>query len=438
MRIVGGAAAVIGLGSAAFVLALTGRSGPATTDPDAVAVPAELAGYSHLTGRVSDSAPGAAVALYQHGFGVELLDSPQAVVLGAGGDTYRRVDVAERRAGAETQGDPAPMLLSPDGTKVAVGDHDTDRPDVVVVDLVTGETTEHALPAGRSVVPVAWSSDGRTVAHLLSPEPTSPYSGGRITGDVGLLDLSDDSTTVLEERTAVAAAFSPDGSELAVERTGTAARISVVDLGTEARRDVEADGVLAGPAAWSPDGRLLATTTTRPDPGAPGEPPGRPTGLTFVDVADAGAEVPAPLPLSLAGPGRVLGWSGPEEVVVLLDTENDDPCCGSDTLTLSGVPLDGSAPAPLMRLTDLGSFGVGRFQLASATVDDLRVVRPTEVDRGPWPLALRGCLVLLVGLVAWLVARSALRRRSRRGSTRHPSPSPRPATDVRQLTDQRR
>ena len=141
-----------------------------------------MAGYSHLTGSVSSSPPGPAVALWQHGYGVEFLDFPQAVVLGAGGDTYRRVDVAEERAGSETQGDPAPMLLSPDGTRVAVGDHDVERPDVVVVDLTTGETTTHALPAGRSVVPVAWSSDGETLASLVSDEATNPYSGGRITG----------------------------------------------------------------------------------------------------------------------------------------------------------------------------------------------------------------------------------------------------------------
>ena len=109
-------------------------------------MPRELAGYSYLTGSVSSSPPGPAVALFQHGYGVEFMDFPQAVVLGAGGDTYRRVDVAEGRAGAETQGDPAPMLLSPDGRYVAVGDHDTDDPDVAVVDLTTGETTTHALP----------------------------------------------------------------------------------------------------------------------------------------------------------------------------------------------------------------------------------------------------------------------------------------------------
>ena len=90
-------------------------------------MPEELAGYSHLTGSVSSSPPGAVAALWQHGYGVEFPDFPQAVVLGAGGDGYRRVDLAEERAGGETQGDPAPMLLSPDGTRVAVGDHDIER-----------------------------------------------------------------------------------------------------------------------------------------------------------------------------------------------------------------------------------------------------------------------------------------------------------------------
>ena len=109
------------------------------------------------------------------------MDFPQAVVLGAGGDTYRRVDVAEDRAGAETQGDPAPMLLSPDGRYVAVGDHDTTEPDVAFVDLTTGKTSTYDLPQGRSVIPVAFSADGGSLAVLLSDEPTNPYraSGSR-------------------------------------------------------------------------------------------------------------------------------------------------------------------------------------------------------------------------------------------------------------------
>ena len=414
MRVAGVLSVVVGLGAVALVVVVT-AAGPTTpAGTGEAAVPEQLASYSHMTGSVSASAPGRAIALFQHGYGVELLDFPQAVVLGAGGDSYRRVDAAEDRAGPETQGDPAPMLLSPDGTKVAVGDHDTDNPDVVIVDLLTGATTTHPLPTGRSVIPVAWSSDGETLAHLLSDAPTNPYSGERITGEVGLLDLTDDTTTLLPDREATAVAFSPDGSELAVEVAGaTAPSLSVVDLESDARRDIESDGVLAGPAAWSPDGRLLATTTVRPS-GAPAgvSDPGIPTGLSFVDASGQDGVVPDPVPLAPSGPGRVLGWTDADEVVMLLADPTDD-ASGPDAAALSVVPLDGAEPRMLMRVLDLQDYGVGRFQLASATVGDLQVVRPTGIDRGDWPLPLRGGLALLVGLVAWLAARFVLRRLGR-------------------------
>lgn len=427
MRVVGGLAVVSGIGAAALVVVLTAADPSAPAGPGEAAVPRELAAYSHLTGSVADSPPGRSVALFQHGFGVEFLDFPQAVVLGAGGATYRRVDVAEDRAGGETQGDPAPMLLSPDGTKVAVGDHDTREPDVVIVDLRTGATTTHRLPSGRSVIPVAWSSDGAMLAHLLTPAPTNPYSGERITGGVGLLDLADDTTTVLPDGEATAVAFSPDDSELAVEAIGPdGPRLTVVDLAGGARRDLEVDGVLAGPTAWSPDGRLLALTTVRPS-GAPAgvTDPGIPTGVSFVDASGREGDVPDPVALPLAGPGRVLGWTGSDEMTMLLETTGDD-------YALSSVPLDGAEPRTLMRLSDLQSYGVGRFQLASAAVDDLRVVSPTAVDRGDWPVPLRGALALLVGLAAWLAARTALRR------TRAVSSGARAAEEADRVRDPRR
>ncbi len=396
---------------AGTVVVLTGVGGSPTA-AGTPTVPEVMAGYSHLTGSVSSSPPGPVVALWQHGYGVELLDFPQAVVLGAGGDSYRRVDVAEERAGAETQGDPAPMLLSPDGTRVAVGDHDVERPDVVVVDLTTGETTTYALPAGRSVVPVAWSSDGEALASLVSHEATSPYSGGRITGSVALLDLPDDSTEVLAlDGSATAAAFSPDGSELAVEQSGG---ITVVDLQDGNRRSLEVDGVLAGPAAWSPDGRLLAVTTVEPVDAPPGvDAPGSPSGLSFVDAGGRGRDVPGPVPLDLTGPGRVLGWTGPAEVLTVLAVPGSDTCCGPDEQTLSAVPLDGAEPRTLMRMTNLASYGVSRFQLASSVAGSLEVVDPDAVDRGPWPWALRAVLALAAGLLAWLLTRAVVRRAGR-------------------------
>ena len=397
---------VLGLCAAAVVIALGSVAGAEADRPDVgdFSVPRQMAGYSYLTGSVSSSPPGPAVALFQHGFGVEFMDFPQAVVLGAGGDTYRRVDVAEGRAGAETQGDPAPMLLSPDGRYVAVGDHDTAEPNVAVVDLTTGDSTTHPLPQGRSVVPVAWSADGQSMALLLSADATNPYSGGLIEGDVGVLDLTTDQTEVLDGGEANGVAFSPDGSALAVQRSGDNGRELLIADG-DAERPVEADGLLAGSYAWSPDGRWLAITTVDASlaPAPPGDP-GIPTGLSFVDATGTGGEVPAPVDLPFSGPGRVLGWTGADEVMVLLDGGSGDPCCGSDDATLSTVPLDGSSPRTLMTMSGMSSYGVGRFQLAAAAADRLQVVAPGAVDRGPWPIARRIVLALLAGLAVWLVA----------------------------------
>ena len=417
-----GVAGLAGVCSAVAVLVLSplaGR-GASTERTDGSAVPSQLAGYSHLTGSVSDSPPGPAVALYQHGYGVEFLDFPQAVVLGASGNTYRRVDAAEGRAGQETQGDPAPMLLSPDGTKVAVGDHVTDKPDVVVVDLLTGDTTSHALPEGRSVVPVAWSRDGRRLAHLLTAKPTNPYRGEPIVGDVGVLDLQTGETTMLRQARKVrTAAFSPDGTRLAVQQDVAAGeQLAIVDIDTDdTTRMLEAEGELAGPASWSPDGELLATTTVRPLASMPElRTPTTPTGLAFVDPTGRGEPVPEPLKLSLTPDGRVVGWSSPDQVLALTvpPGQDDGFMGGPDTYELSSVPLDGNEPRALMRISGLQDFGVNRFQLADATVDGLQVVSPTAVDRGPLPLPARGTAAVLTGLFVWIVARRAERRAQRR------------------------
>ena len=72
-----------GLGATAAALVLLPLSGGAQArdGATAAALPDRLASYSHRTADLSDAPSGRAVALYQRGFGVEFLDTPQALSL---------------------------------------------------------------------------------------------------------------------------------------------------------------------------------------------------------------------------------------------------------------------------------------------------------------------------------------------------------------------
>ena len=385
------------------------RSGAAT-------VPDRMAAYSYLTGSVSGSPPGRAVALFQHGFGVEFLDFPQAIVVGADGDVYRRLDEAEDRAGPETQGDPAPMILSPQGTHVAVGDHDTGRPDLALVDLRTGRTSLYPLPDGHSVVPLAWSPDGTQIAYLFSAEPTNPYGGMPIAGDVGLLNLQTGKAEKLPGATDVwTAAFDPDGTELALQHSAlTGGTLEVVSLADNSRRIIQAPGrCLDGPAAWSPDGLLLATTRLDrgryPELGGPcvgGAPE-----ISFVDATGQDRRVPDPLQIDVLGSNPVLGWTAPNEVAVLTETKLSDAGLDPGTYWVTAVPLDGGDPRRLSAIPGGSNYGVGRFQLASALLPDLGVRAASDIDRGRWPVPLRVAVALLTGMAVAAVASVAMNRR---------------------------
>lgn len=102
------------VGGAVFaaVLAITflpsGARDAIADSSGSASLPDRLADYSYLTGNVSSSPPGRVIATYHHGYGVEMMDFPQAIAVAADGDIYRRVDLAESRGGPETQGDAGP------------------------------------------------------------------------------------------------------------------------------------------------------------------------------------------------------------------------------------------------------------------------------------------------------------------------------------------
>ncbi len=384
----------------------------------APAIPDRMAGYSHLTADVSSSPPGRGVALFQFGFGVEFLDFPQAVVVGADGDVYRRVDLAEERAGAGSQGDPAPMLLSPDGTRVAVGAHDAHEPELAILDLATGPVEEHPVPDGRSVLPVAWSPDGQRLAFLANGEATNPHAGtGPIAGDVGLLDLPSGEATSVDGATDVrAVAFAPDGQELAVQRAGGALDVLSLDGGAVRTLAPRPGFHLAGPAAWSPDGALLAAwRTSSTCPGLEWNPSPACAAdevLSFVDATGQSAPTPAPLTRGVVGRGWVLGWTAADRLAVLVPeplTDANNP----EEHRVIDVPLDGGEPRQLSALPTSGAkYGVSRFQVATGLLPELEVREASDPDRGRWPLWLRLGTALAVAAGAAGTASLLVRRRT--------------------------
>jgi hypothetical protein len=273
----------------------------------------------------------------------------------------------------------------------------------------------HPLPAGRSIVPLAWSPDGKQVAYQSSAEPTNPHGGFPITGDVGLLDVQTGIAEALPGASDVkTAAFSPDGTELALQHGALGGTLEVVSLVGEPSSIVQAPGgELDGPAAWSPDGLLLATTevdTCRYPELGPCV--GDRTEISFVDATGQSRRVPDPLQVEAVGSNQVLGWTASNEVAVLTDSKLTDTDPDPGTYWVTVVPLGGGDPRNLSAIPGNSNFGVGRFQLASALLPDLDVRAASgTIDRGPWPLPMRAAVVLLTGIAIAAMAKVVMNRR---------------------------
>ncbi|GAA3202812.1 PD40 domain-containing protein [Dactylosporangium siamense] len=374
------AAGVLGvLVAAALAPGLLAQPGAPT---DGTVLPARLADLSLLTAPVSEAPAGPAVLTYVHGSaGPRWLHTTQTVVVGVDGHTYRRLDEAERRGGPAEPGtwQDAPALLAPDGTRVAVGSVSAAR-DLAVVDLRTGRTRTHPTTSTGIVRPLAWSPDGTRLV----------YTTGDT--DTALLDLTTGTSTTLG-RPALAAAFAPDGRRVAVQglpetEVEPQRTVRVVDLdgGDPVEFAAAGFGVLvAGPNAWSPDGRWLALA----DNAGAGKLECR---LTFLPT-DPADRTPPPAPVATAQEIALVGWAAPDRPLI-----TQGGATGHRTIVEA---------FDLRRLSTVdGSSSTYDLQAAAGLLPGARVAPAGAAERGPWPVWLRlaaAAGVLTVAGLVWLL-----------------------------------
>lgn len=356
----------------------------------AAAFPSEIASYAWWTPPLAGGDIDTAVMAYQNGYGVEFLDTPQAILLGTDGSTYRRHAAAESLAGVADQGDPAESVLSPDGSLLVTAGLDGSGV-VTVTTLATGATAEVPIGEGLDAIPVSIDRTG-SVLLTVSESPLSPYldQDFRLHGRLALLDLESGELTEYAAFPDVAsAALSPDGSRIAVDSVDglVVADIDgsdVVDV-LPAGTSVSLDG-----DAWSPDGSRFAVYGG--------------DGLTVADVSRRDPVVTS----TGADPalvGSVIGWRDAD--TVLLHTTDTS---GSNESAFSWADVsDGRLDTFSTYTPDVTGAALGGPDVARDLVETLEA-RPLPVDRGGGSTLFALATGLVVGLVAWLVAPPLLSR----------------------------
>ncbi|GIF77037.1 WD40 repeat domain-containing protein [Asanoa siamensis] len=364
-------------------------------DADVAVLPKTFAVNSYLTAHVSADPPGPVIGLYSYSQGV--FPAPGVLVVGVNGRSFRELDAASRPSrGYPGSHRSALTLLSPDGTKVAVGDSPSS---IAVVDLVNGKARRYQVH-GVARQFLAWSPDSRRLLYLALPRVPAMFEEPR-EGEPVVLDLGSGSSAVIPgQRGTVDAAYASDGSRLALQRQGEL-RIVRLDGAVERTLSLPDRHRLAGAAAWSPDGSRLAlyrmgevTGQGTPDSvyGLRGE--GSPDGLAVLDLDSGDTFALGPL----SDLRTLLGWRGDRLVVDRWET-------------IAQLPVAGG-PAEQLAMLEPGHGNFTDLQLATALLPTVEV-RDAGRDQGPWPVWLM-LVVASSGLVAaglGILVTRALRRR---------------------------
>jgi hypothetical protein len=241
--------------------------------------PRTVGAWSGTASSVRRAPLGAAIALVGYRGAGQL-------AIGADGTGYRSVLGGHAFTG-HTDG---VGLLSPDGRTVAVGGID----DVLrLVRLGDGSVHSYRIHGAERVRALAFAPDGKRIVCAVTAAGSRP-------DHVILLDPQAGTSVPLATGTARGAAFSPDGGSIAVQ-IGRDVQVAHRS-GVLAGRLPDVGGTLAGPHAWSPDGRWLALT------GAGG-------GSVHFSSTDPGSGDTPPAPL--ADPhARFVGWADSQTLLV--------------------------------------------------------------------------------------------------------------------------
>lgn len=275
---------------AAWVPAFSSRMMEPATPNSTSGLPGHLEVPGRSTPAVAESSPGPAGILFTPPVSDDAASLEEMLritpFVWASSGVYRRLD-----SGC--------TLLAPNGRQVFCSGSQGFK----TVDLVNGRTRVLPTQPGPEfdlVGGLAWSPDSRTV--VIGASKVDERA-------VRLVDVASGTDSVLPvpgKGPATAAAFSPDGDRVAVQRGAT---MFILDRAGRQQAQVQlADRErIAGPAAWTPDGSAVLMTNEND---GNGQYTSTDYNTLWLRDASTGARRTQPTFPSLISNLRIIGWSG--------------------------------------------------------------------------------------------------------------------------------